>query len=109
MAQTQHLLAIMMFMKMIMMLVNGDDHDGGDAEGTFSVVFDCTRSVHLSPRGMDCTRKGQPCQRTGEKLEERGNLLNHRLEGQDRCELERLKVMEAPEPTVQGVSQLASL
>ena len=37
------------------------------------------------------------------------NLLNHRLEGQDRCELERLKVMEAPEPTVQGVSQLASL
>ena len=63
-----------MFMKMIMMLVNGDVHDGGGAEGTFSVVFNGTRRVHLSPRGMDCTRKGQPCQRTVEKLEERGKL-----------------------------------
>ena len=38
-----------------------------------------------------------------------GKVKNHRLEGQDRCELERLKVVESPEPTVQGVSQLASL
>ena len=42
-----------MFMKMIMMLVNGDVHDGGDAEGTFSVVFDegftCHQEVWTAP------------------------------------------------------------